>query len=112
VRIFVGGGKTKHNDRFSKRYPTVVFSFAAEDDSPRVWVRRAQYCDYAIVLQHRTSHRHATCLKQNNVVVHFTDSIPIVHQIIKELLTYGKTGHNYAGPSGSESAAEGTATTE
>ncbi len=101
MRIFIGGGKTKHNDRFSSRYPGVVFSFASEDDNPRQWVRRAQYCDHAIVLQHRTSHKHINCLRANNLNVRFTDSIPIVHIIIQQIIAYGQVNHSYAHPGGS-----------
>ncbi len=97
MRIFIGGGKTKHNDRFSTRYPDVVFSFASEDDNPRQWVRRAQYCDHAIVLQHRTSHKHIDCLKKNNVAVRFTDSIPVVHILIQQILATNHTTHHYTG---------------
>lgn len=104
MKIFIGGGKAKHNDRFTSRWPNVEFEFASEDESPRRWGSKALHCDHYIVLQHRTTHKHVTHLATHRIQPYFTDSIPMVHKLIKEIIDRGETRHSYSGTTRSQDA--------
>jgi hypothetical protein len=104
MKIFIGGGKKKYNDRFSKRYPQVEFEFAAEDEGPQRWLNKAMRCQHHIILSHRTTHTHVMVLSKFRIKAHFTDRIPRVYEIIEELITHGKVGHSYADTAGSQGA--------
>lgn len=95
MKIFIGGIKRKHTDKFTKRWPYQAFEFAEEEASVAEWMRLAANCAHHLVYQHRTSHKHIRYLARHSIVPKFTDSTPIMMQMIEEILTTGSTTHSY-----------------
>ncbi len=84
MKIFIGGAKDP--SKFIRRWPQQEFEFAAEDESPAVWVRKARKCEHHVVYQHRTTHAHTVALAQQNIKPLFTDSTPIMLKVVESIL--------------------------
>jgi hypothetical protein len=105
VKIFIGGIKPVQIRRLHETFPGQEFLCAGEFERASKWVRLAAKCQHFVVLQHRTSHTHTESLMNAGIKPLFTDSMPIMNQIIKELITNGKAGHSYVHAAGSKGAA-------
>lgn len=97
MKIFLGGVKPVQRDAFAFLHPDVEFLFVAEDDTPGEWRRAAIKAQHHIVFQHRTTHRHTQTLQGIGCRTLFTDSVPIAHQLIVEIVKNGKASHHYTG---------------
>jgi len=86
VKIFVGGMKKHHQERFVRMHPDVEFTFAAFDDPIPKWAREAGKAQYAIIDQSRCEHKTIAYLRCHSVAqLFFTDSKAKMHEIIDDL---------------------------
>lgn len=99
MNIFLGGIKPVLREVFATLYPDVTFYFALEGESPSMWRRAALKAQHHIVFQHRVTHRHTDTLQGIGCRSLFTDSVPIAHRLIVEILKNGKASHHYNGVS-------------
>lgn len=96
VKIFIGGIKPHHQQRFARAYPQVTFEFAAFEDPVRVWLRGVKHSEHVIIDQSRCSHKMVMYLQcRNDIAIYFTDSKAFMRTIIEEILAHGKAEYIY-----------------
>lgn len=86
MKIFIGGVKRKHIDKFTRRWPQQEFEFAEETDSPGRWKRAAHRCHYILVYQHRTNHEQVNHVARTGKRVYLTDNTPQMFAMIEDIV--------------------------
>jgi len=105
MKIFIGGMKKHHQEKFRRLFPDVEFTFASFEDNSTRWIGQANKADYCIVDQSRCTHSLKDQLqKYVRAPVLFTDRKAHMKSIVQEIMQHGKAGYSYAGVPGSESS--------
>jgi len=85
MKIFVGGLLSARRGRFKRAFPGVEFLFASDQESPRVWLRRAKQADVAVIDQARCSHKIVDLLKANDIQCQFADGNLAISTLIERM---------------------------
>jgi len=94
MKIFIGGMRAHHAQRFEREFPEVQFEFATLDESGSRWFAKARRCDYVLVDQSRCDHKIADTISRLPQL-YFIDSKQRIREIIKEIIDHGTATHHY-----------------
>lgn len=96
MKIFIGGMKKHHQEKFKKLHPDVRFTFACYEDGLDTWAAEARRADYVIIDQSRCSHKIVEHIRKRvRQHVYFTDSKAVMHQIINDIKRDGASRQVY-----------------